>query len=168
MLAEIHDLDDALALTWLFEHGDTLFANGLPVDALITGAAFLSERGLAHFLVTHLGMLGEWDYMQLYSRGPDAEPRHVDDLIERCRDAGVELHHRPDLPTPWKVVLQQLATDSDLAAFAILASSYSANSWWFDLDDVARPRAVEIEATPEQLADLIARCRRAGVVMRPL
>jgi len=169
----VHDLEDALALMALFEYrSDALFANDLPVDALLTEAAFLSERGFADLLATHLNARtgSALAYTDLYSptRSHDAEKDRIDALIERCHDAGVELHHRPEPPTPWRVVISQLADDTDLAVFAILRRHYSANSWWIDLEvDLEMPREVAPIATAGQLADLVARCRRAGVVLRP-
>lgn len=174
VLVQVRDIDDALALSSMFEYrDDVLFANDLPADALVTGAALLSERGFASFLADHLNSLdgGGWTYTDLYSatRGTDGTQERVDSLVERCRAAGVELHHRPQPPTPWRVVVSQLACDADLAAFAMLASEYTANSWRIDLEvNLAMPRQVVDVATSEQMEDFVARCRRAGVVLRPL
>jgi hypothetical protein len=169
VLGEVCDYDDALALYSLFASGDTLFANDLPVDALDTGIAILSQRCFAGFLAEHLASLdgAAWDYMSFYTHDFDAIPERVDALVARCREAGVELHHRPEPPSHWRVIASLLASDADLAAFAILARDYTANSWPIDLEDeLPMPRQVDTVATAAQLADLIARGRRAGVVLR--
>ncbi|MDB4962555.1 MAG: hypothetical protein JWP01_2554 [Myxococcales bacterium] len=100
VLVQVRDIDDALALSSMFEYrDDVLFANDLPADALVTGAAILSERGFASFLADHLSSLdgARWTYTDLYrpTRGIDGAQDRVDSLVERCRGAGVELHHRP-------------------------------------------------------------------------
>jgi hypothetical protein len=172
VLAQVREIDDALALSSLFEYrDDTLFANDLPADALSTGASLLSERGFASLLADHLNSLDEagWTYTDLYrpTRGVDGTRERVAALVERCRAAGVELSHRARPPTPWRVVVAQLAGDADLAAFATLASEYLANHWPIDLEvELAMPPRTARIATPAELADLIARCRRAGVALR--
>jgi hypothetical protein len=170
VLAQVRDFEDALALASLFEI-DTLYANELPLDALATGAAFLSDRGLADLLAQHLMSLAPctYTYLDLYSptRGRDGSRERIAALVRRCCAAGVELHHRERPPTPWNVVVAQLASDADRAAFAELAQHYTANSWWIDLEvDLAMPAPASSPATPAQVADLVARCRRAGVVLR--
>lgn len=174
VLVQVRDIDDAFALSTMFEYrDDVLFANELPADALVTEDTFLSERGFASFLAEHLNSLdgvGRWTYMDLYrpTRGTEGTQERVDSLVERCRAGGVELHHRPQPPKPWRVVVSQLACDADLAAFAMLASGYTANSWPIGLAaDLAMPRQVADVATSEQMEDFVARCRRAGVVLRP-
>lgn len=166
VLEQVRDLDDARALYTMFIHSAELYADELPAYALITEAAILSHRSFAGFLMRHLGSTDQWAYTTLYSSSEDATAEQIESLVERCRDAGVELHVREEAPTPWRVVLGQLANDADAAAFDVLAAHYTANSWWIDLEvDLVRPVASST-ATDEQVEDLIARCRRAGVVLR--
>lgn len=151
VLEQVRDIDDAHALYTMFINSVELYADDLPAPALITEAAVLSHRSFAGFLMRHLGRTDQWDYTALYSNSEDATPDQIESLVERCRDAGVDLHVREESPTPWRVVRGQLANDEDVAAFGVLVAQYTANSWWFDLEDVERPAAV---------------CRRAGVVLR--
>jgi hypothetical protein len=100
VLAQITEWEHAAALMKLFEYRrDVLCANDSPIDALETDGV-PSERGLAAFLADHLNRFdgdGVWTYTDFYSptRGMDATPEQVDDLVARCMRAGVELHHVP-------------------------------------------------------------------------
>jgi hypothetical protein len=174
VLHQVRDIDDALALSSLFEYrDDVLFANDISIDALVTDAMLLSERGFADLLASHLHTLdGEsWSYVDLYrpTRGRDAEQDRVADLIARCRAAGIELTHRSQPPTPWRVVLAQVASEPDAAALTALVADHVANNWPIDLeDDLPALPSASVVATPEQIDDFRARCRRAGVALRRL
>ncbi len=151
VLRQVRDFDDALALTSRFEcREDVLFANELPIFALRTGDAVLSQRGFADFLAQLLHTIdgGSWTYMHLYMCGSDASSRAVDALFARCGAAGVVLETRPPPLSRWRIVASQVRSEGDTCAYAALAECFVANNGSFDeLEDVAR-------------------CRRAGVALR--
>jgi hypothetical protein len=170
---EIKNIDDAIALMGLFEHGDdTLYANDLPIDAFVRSWAFLGERSLSEWLAQLLRARdgGPWKYTDIYtvSRGTEPDSGVTDALVARCRARGVELAHRPSPPSPWRVVLAQVVSVADAGAMAMLAAHYVANNWPFELDEVRVPPTSARATRPGELADFIARCRKAGVYLLEL
>jgi hypothetical protein len=97
--AQITEWEHAAALMAMFEYrDDVLYANDSPIDELVTPHV-PGARTLASCLATRLDEVdgaGTWSYLQLYSptRGLDATREQVDELVARCRRAGVELQHR--------------------------------------------------------------------------
>lgn len=166
---EIRTLDDALALMGMYEYReDMLYANDLPIDAFTRSWALLGERSLSEWLAEHIGAGAACPFRDedLYSglRGREPDAAAIAAFVERCRQHGVTLAHRPRPPSPWRVAVAQLAGDGDAAAFGVLAAEYVANSWPFELDDVEMPALPGRTPTADDHTDFVARCRRAGVV----
>nr|HEX4316074.1 hypothetical protein [Kofleriaceae bacterium] len=164
VLAQITEWEHAAAVVALFEHrDDDLYADDDPIHVLCLAAhGFLlpTERGVASVLADHLNGVpghGGWDYIALYSptRGRDATSDDVASLVERCRMAGVALHHRPSRladdaglaalrppEPPWSLVFAEVRELCDAAALVETCP------WWTSTANDTPMSAVDLGGWP--------------------
>lgn len=88
--------EDGLALMSLFESSrGELLANGRPLTDILDGV-LASERAVASAVAERMRQLFDdpgWQYTSFYSatRGMDATAEDVDRLVERARQAGIQI-----------------------------------------------------------------------------